>query len=440
MATCKDAPIHESPPARGSRTQPRPTHVAQISALVAQARRYPGGVTRSDLMEMLDLGRNAIDRRLAVADGLGLLTHAGQAESTGGRPAEEWRFNDDAASVLALRISYRASTCTLTNLAGRALAHEDIPVGMLDGPDAVLTSAFAALGDLRDDAPQPVWGIAASVPLPVDFRYGSIVDPLTHDPEIRSWPGLPLRSLLAEELAVPAWVDDEVNAMSLAAATRIGAPKDLLYIRFSIGLGLGLVADHRVNRGAGGGSGEIAHVQVAAANGITCRCGRTGCLETIVSGAALERGAQQPQALAASPYLRDLSRKQGRVTVEEVFSGVARGDRVCTRLVTEMAERLSAVIAVLTTTYNPGEIVLGGDVVNAGDRFTSIFDRALRRRIPVRASSRLRVRMGGEDDAVVGLARLATERILSPRNLLAWIAPGSPIGVKELLTAHRQDM
>ena len=44
-------------------------------------------------------------------------------------------------------------------------------------------------------------------------------------------------------------IDDEVNVMALAAATRIGAPQDLLYVRLSLGLGMGIVSGDQMHRG-----------------------------------------------------------------------------------------------------------------------------------------------------------------------------------------------
>lgn len=419
-------------------------HITQLSELLAETRRHPRGVARADLVEALSMGRNAVDRRLKTALGLGLILPAGRGVSTGGRAPEMWRFNPSAATVLALSISYRTSTAALMTIGGEVVERVVWDGGLLDAPEDVTATAVThllALGALRPEIPGP-WGLGVSVPLPVDFRDGTFVDVLGGegaDPPSSLWDRFPVRALLAERLGLAVWVDDEVNAMALAAATRIGAPKDLLYIRASMGLGMGIVSGGQVHRGAGATSGEIAHIQMAGSGGQQCRCGRRGCLETLVGGVSMERQASTAQALRSSPYLRELMSEHGAVHVTDVFRGVAQGDRVCVRIVTEAADRLAVVLSVLATTYNPGEIVLGGDATASGRLFAQVISQSLRRRVLPITSARLRVRMGDADDALTGVCRLTADYLLSPHLLELWLPHGSPIGVPQMVTHRRQD-
>ncbi|MCL3777443.1 MULTISPECIES: ROK family protein [unclassified Actinomyces] len=244
-----------------------PTHVRQLAALIGHARAYPRGVTRTDLIDLLDLGRNAVDRRLDAALAVGLLTHSGKADSTGGRAPENWAFNPRAGSVLALQLSYRHSVAALLDLTGTVIDQGTLPVGFLAGPPGALNAALPALKELRERAdaerlPSP-WGLGVSIALPVDFRDGSILSSHTHDVEVAAWPGFALRQQLTRALGLPVWVDDEVNALATSAAGRTGAPKDILVVRLSVGIGLGLVVDSHVHRGSGGGSAELSHIPVA---------------------------------------------------------------------------------------------------------------------------------------------------------------------------------
>lgn len=416
-------------------------HITQLSELIAEARRHPKGIARADLVESLSMGRNAVDRRLRTAVGMGLIRPAGRGVSSGGRAPQMWRFNPDAATLLALSVSYRRSTAALMSLGGEVLERITWDDGLLSGPEVVVDGAIARLERLRAErsGPGAPWGVGVSVPTPVDFRDGSIISPVAGTGGGPSWTGFPLRPRLAEALGLSAWIDDEVNVMALAAATRIGAPQDLLYVRLSLGLGMGIVSGGQVHRGAGASSGEIAHIQMAGSGGRECRCGRRGCLETLISGGAMEAEAAGPQALRSSPYLRGLMSEHDAISDIDVFRGVAAGDRVCVRIATEAADRLAVVLAVLTTTYNPGEIVLGGDVTASGRHFARVIGQMVRRRVLPVTSERLRVRMGGADDALTGVSRLAAERLLSPHVMQAWLPHGSPAGVPELITHRRQD-
>lgn len=450
--TASDATTRDGPPRRSEGRPLSFVHITQLSDLLAEARRYPQGVARADLCETLTMGRNAVDRRIKTALGLGLLMPAGRGESTGGRAPEMWRFNPAAGTVLVLAVSYRYSVAALMDLDGAVVERIRWEEGILTPPDVLARHALqhlTALKDLGDSRPElpDVWGLGISVPVPVDFRDGTLVPPVTDHatgratdyPEQVSWTSFPLRRWFAERMRIATWIDDEVNVMALAAATRIGAPQDLLYIRLSLGLGMGIVSRGQVHRGAGAASGEIAHIQMAGTSGVLCRCGRHGCLETLISGGAMEREATAPQALRSSSYLRAAREGRGAVHESDVFQGVAERDRVCLRIVTEAADRLSVVLAVLCTTYNPGEIVLGGEVTASGRFFAQVVDQAVRRRVLPTTSERLRVRMCSADDALIGACRLVAERMLSAHVMHVWLPQGSPAGVLELVTHRRQD-
>ncbi|MCI7458086.1 ROK family protein [Actinomyces urogenitalis] len=440
MAT-NDTSVQAPRTARRAPRTPSFVHVTQLSDLIAVARQFPQGIARADLVESLSMGRNAVDRRLRTAVEMGLLEPAGRGVSTGGRAPEMWRFNPDAATILALSISYRESTAALMSIGGEVIERVTWDQGIIDDPQSTISSAIGHLSALRSshtDLPAP-WALGVCLPTPVDFRDGTLTVPVAATNGIPSWTGYPVRTRLAQALDISVWVDDEVNALALAAASRVGAPKDLLYIRLSLGLGMGIVSSGQVHRGAGAASGEISHIQMASAGGHLCRCGRRGCLETMVSGGAIETQAASRQALHSSPYLREIMSEHNAIRDTDVFRGVAAADRVCTRIVTEAVDKLAVVLAILATTYNPGEVVLGGSVVAAGNYVSTIVGSAVRRRALPVTCERLRIRMGHADDALVGACRLAADWILHPHVMHMWLPFGSPVGVEQLTTHKRQD-
>ena len=59
---------------------------------------------------------------------------------------------------------------------------------------------------------------------------------------------------------------------------------EALVLKASTGIGLAIVADGRLVRGHRNAAGQLGHVKVPAADGLRCRCGESGCLETVASG------------------------------------------------------------------------------------------------------------------------------------------------------------
>lgn len=424
-----DGPIAVEGPARG---RPRSsTHVAQLSRTLNEARRRPAGLTRAEIAGLLSIGRNAVEQRLQTAVGLGLLISAGHGTSTGGRAPQVWTFNPSVGTVLVACISIRSSVIALTDLGGTAIARQTQPRGMLDSPDEVCAAIAEGVSELRalhPELPEP-WGLGVTLPIPVDVRDGRVVDPVALSRgESNPWTKFPIRRFFSSRLGVSVWVEDEVNAMALTAAARPGAPKDLLYVRLGLGLGLGIVSGSKVHRGVVGTSGELAHIQVDTASQRMCRCGRRGCLETFVSGTAFEDVARRPESWSRSPFLTAARESRGEIFMEDVFHGISEGDTTCVKIAADGATRLAGVLAVLATTYNPGEIVIGGTVTESGGLFATFLDRLIRRRVLATTSSRLSVRMGGRNrtDEISGATRLVVDALLSPPLLSQWIDVGRP--------------
>lgn len=442
----EDLPADASGPQGGNalHTHPSFSRLAQLYEVVAEIRRHPHGATRADLIEELGLSRSVVDRRLAAASRLGLITSGGRAESTGGRAPDLWAFKPDGGRILTLSLSYTHSTAALHRLDGTIEDRRDWESGMTAVPEEAIAQSVGVLRALIHQCEQVSgkrpWGVGVTLPSSVDFRDGSLVPPVASSVGADEWIGLPLRTRLEQALRLPVWVDDEVNAMALYAATRIGAPQDLLYIRLALGIGMGIVSNGLLNRGAGAVSGEIAHIQVAGQGRDICRCGRRNCLETAVGGKAIAATASQPAALGASAFLRNLQSSEAGITMIGVYRGAAAGDRVCTRVVTEAADLLASVLAVLSTSYNPAEIVIGGDATAGGSLVAQAISSGINRRLLPVTAQRLRVRMGEPDDASRGIARLVADQLIRPRRLALWMAHGTPTDVDRLIGMRRQDI
>lgn len=388
----------------------------------------PEGMTSAALCAELGLGRATVNRRLHDGQRRGLLSTAGRAPSTGGRSPVIWRFEKTAGAVAVLCVNIRSSLVALTDLRGRVLAREDWGQGVIDPPLDVARSAAHRLDLLLARSGMRPWGLGVTVPTPVEAATGRPVALLERDRLDSPWVGFNLGGWLADRTGLPVSVEDEITAMSLTAARRPGAPASLLYVRMSAGLGLGIVSDHRVHRGATDTSGEFGHIQVYSSSSRQCRCGRMGCLEAYVSGSALEQEASQRSVRLVSQVLLRSYDRHGRVWMEDLFAGAAQGDATCVNLLTRAGTRLGAVLALLATVYSPGEIVVGGKVTASGRLFASAVEQALRQRVLPVTARRLRVRPGGgaEQDEITGAVWSVVDRALAADELARWFEIGSP--------------
>lgn len=236
-----------------------------------------------------------------------------------------------------------------------------------DGPGTAGRTITALLDTLLERVRREgdeVLGIGVGVPAIVDAVTGRIGDEAHHVPELA---GRPLAAELRDRYRLPAWVDNDVNALALAE-WMFGAgrgARSLVVLAPGTGFGAGLVLEGRLVRGASGFAGELGHVPVKF-DGRPCWCGGRGCLAVYASGrgiaeAARERAAAQPGSALVAAAGGDLQ----AITAPLVFEAAAAGDPAAAAVVDEACRALGAMIAVVVNGLNPQVVVVTGGVAAA---------------------------------------------------------------------------
>jgi predicted NBD/HSP70 family sugar kinase len=159
------------------------------------------------------------------------------------------------------------------------MLREATPASLGEGLSLLSRMARECAGGAR------IRAIGASAGGPLDFKKG-VVSPL-HQP---AWRDVPLKALFEKEFGCPFAVDVDTNVAALGEWRARGrAPRRLLYLTLSTGMGGGFVVDGHLYRGAGGEHPEVAHQGVGGLSDPRCECGAVGCLEERVSGNGIRR-------------------------------------------------------------------------------------------------------------------------------------------------------
>ncbi|WP_254716687.1 ROK family protein [Actinomadura sp. WMMB 499] len=103
------------------------------------------------------------------------------------------------------------------------------------------------------------------------------------------WSGTPVRDTLAGLTGLPVAVANDVRAMGLGEARRGAGAGFHRVLHVSVGTGVGgaLTTGGRLDAGAHGTAGELAHLLVPERGPVPCGCGRHDHLEAAVSGPAI---------------------------------------------------------------------------------------------------------------------------------------------------------
>jgi glucokinase len=278
---------------------------------------------------------------------------------------------------------------------GRLLLADEqpAPVGA-EATVAVLLDMARRAADAAERAGQPAAGLGLGFGGPVDYEQ-QLTRGSFHSP---GWDGLPLAAVFAQELGIPALLDNDANAGGLGEATfgRGRGCRTLLYVNVGTGVGGAVILDGRVHHGATGSAGEIGHV-VLDPEGPLCNCGRRGCVEALASGSALERMAHE--AGLADP--------RGR----EVMAAAEAGEPLSAAIVRRAAEALGLGIAGAANLLDPDVVVLGGGVPEAGEAWWGPLRDSFARHAmqPIAEHTRLEQAELGYRAGVLGAAALGVQ-------------------------------
>ncbi|MDT5110952.1 MAG: hypothetical protein QOE20_2842 [Mycobacterium sp.] len=382
------------------------TSAGDVFALIRELR----DTTRAELGQLTTLSRSAVAARVAALLDLGLVAESEQAASTGGRPATLLTFDADAGVVACVAIGISRTRMAICNLAGELVATSDIDQEVALGPDDLMSDVVKRLDVLLENHRDvPVYGVGLSLPGPVDRERGCSRD----SPILRGWDGVELRPYFGELhrlSGVPVLLDNDANAIALGErGGELQRHDDLLVLKVSTGLGAGIISGGVLQRGAWQAAGEFGHNKTAAARGVPCRCGDTGCLEAIAGGWAVVHALQQ-QGYAVR-HMRDV--------VELAHAG----DPEARRMIRDSGRHIGEVVASAVNLLNPKVLVIAGDLAGAYETFVAGLRETLYGNATAMSTRELEVvpAAHGSHSAVAGTAAMVLDEVLSPRAVDALI-------------------
>ncbi len=177
--------------------------------------------------------------------------------------------------------------------------------------------------------------------------------------------GRPLLADLQRLLNRPVRLANDANCFALSEAID-GAAKgaDVVYgVILGTGVGVGIIANGRVLTGKNRIAGEWGHNPLPWAArderpGPPCYCGKTGCIETFLSGPGLSK---------------DHFAHTGRTLTPETIAARAEAqDAPCVHTLTRYEDRLARSLAHVINIVDPDVIVLGGGMSNIERLYTNV--------------------------------------------------------------------
>lgn len=321
-------------------------------------------VSRARLSDLSGLNKSTVTSIVRDLLQEGLVQEAGTDPSTGGRPGIQLVLNPLRFQVVAVEIGVTTSHLVLTDINGGGWLRESMATP--GAPEDMLV-AIRTFVQRAESVASRIQAIAISVPGLVDGEAGTLL----MAPNL-GWREVPLVAAL-EDLGHRVLVENEAKLAALAemwyGRLRDADSPDFGYVSVTEGLGVGLVFNGTLYRGAGGHAGEYGHTTLND-NGHLCGCGNRGCWETYAS----ERAAVQAyQGLLGGPTVQPVS-------FETVVTRGLEGEALACRVLEDVGRYLGIGVANLINGLSLPYIIVGGRVRRAWSIIEPRLQKELRRR------------------------------------------------------------
>jgi predicted NBD/HSP70 family sugar kinase len=302
---------------------------------------------------VIKITNNLIDRHLVLENEY--------AESTGGRRAGLLEINPEGGFVVGLMSQSSSLTAIILNLNSDLVYSKQWDITFRDNSPQAIDLIAQCVEELFCDSGVPkekIIGVGLGMSGLIDAERGCCIDSW-----MMNWQNVEISRPLEERLGVPVFLDNDVNCLAIYEKLfGQGQPyQHFLVVAIGQGVGLGIVVNGDLYRGAFGGAGEFGHTAVAT-EGRLCACGNHGCLETYISESGIVKNYLE--YVRSTTY--SLEKGIQEPTIFEVVERARNGDEAAIAAFQRAGVLLGVSLANLVNIFNPECVMLSGPAVDDG--------------------------------------------------------------------------
>jgi predicted NBD/HSP70 family sugar kinase len=353
-----------------------------------------GPVSRAQVARVSGLSKPTVSLALTGLLDAGLVREVGRSRGERGPSALLYELNPIAGWVVGIDVGRKWVRAAIADIAGTIVARRD--------ERAKVSSAKTLIGQIGAVARRLAseagveWSQVTHAALGSPGVFDPVHGYVAMAPNLPGWGRSGLVEAVREELGTNVNFENDVNLAALAErAHGHGRNVDnFVFLSVGTGIGMALVIDGQLYRGAHGAAGEIAYMPLGMGDPHDPANRRRGAFEEAAAAAGVVRIAKK---LGMRPPL----------SPEKIFTAARRGSAVASRVVEAEAARLALAIATVTPVLDPELVILGGGIGRNGDLLLEPIERELRQLLPFRP--RVVVSALGEDAVLRGAVATALE-------------------------------
>lgn len=348
------------------------------SSIIKYLRRS-GVCSRAQIAQAVGLTQASISKIIAQLKREDIVFETGFITGAKGRRSVGVALNTMCKRVLGVRISRRSFAVGLFDLSGKM--YENVSgqfsanTTLRSVIDRIKDISRNFLGNYKDIA-----AIGVAVPGPFNKKTDEIA--LTTSMATSDWTNVRLREAFGEDLPVKVVFCHDAIAGALANWW-FGSKVDkfrstLAHFLVGEGVGVGFIENGVVHESAMGISSELGHVSVDV-DGPQCACGNKGCLELFCSTFAFLDDVNR--RLAEPGGNVSILARLSSVTVQDVFTAAAAGDRLAVEAVDRVGRYIGYGVVNLINIYAPDVVVISNEMAKGGQQILDRVREVVRERV-----------------------------------------------------------
>lgn len=389
----------------------RKKHLQKIK--IIQNLYFQGPKTNTEICEQFNISSPTSIRLLNQLIDEGWVRKNGRGKSAGGRKPDLYRLESDSFFVMGIQLERSHIRMAIFDNHNKKVArYEDrFQIDSDSGGlvDRIYEEAIKLLKESGIDT-EKLLGVGVSMPGLVSSEEGKNFTYFIKEEESES-----LEAILKRKFNKPIFILNDAKSACLAESNfgLANNKQNVLVISMDWGIGLGVIIDGKVYQGSSGFAGEFGHIPLID-DGLLCHCGKRGCLETVASGLALTRMAQEGIEAGESTSLSQLSKKEvENLQPGKIIEAANMGDQFSINILSKVGINLGKGLAILIQLFNPELIILEGKFAKAQQFITIPIQQSINTYCMAQLREKTKISLSklGEDSVLLGSVATVMENI-----------------------------
>lgn len=322
-----------------------------------------GVATIAELCKETDFSIPTVTKIISELIEEGIVSETGKVDTAGGRRPSQYGINPNACYYLGAEVKRNSISIGIQDFNNKFVQLSENISYTLENTKESLSLLCTIINRFVDNSGVPrekIIGACINLSGRINSRKGFSYSYFFFEEK-------PLSEIIESQIHIKTFLENDTRAMAYGEYNCgvVQNEKDVIFVNIGWGVGIGIVSNGKLYYGKSGYSGEFGHSPVFD-NELICHCGKKGCLETEISGIALERKFKKALENGSTSILSGKKAIE-KITIDDILAAITESeDSLAIEIIDEIGGKLGRYLSMLINIFNPELVILGGALADTG--------------------------------------------------------------------------